>query len=219
MAALLGGAALCWLLMSAVLGAPPALPPLRRLLARPEVPPTEARPPPALPCALPRRCPPHHFPFRLRSGAANVVGPKICVGGKMLMSSAQNNVGRGLNVALVNGVTGELMAARSFDMWAGDANELLKFLRPLHEGTVVLVASYDDPATRLSEECRRLLAELGSGAAASLGFRDSWVFVGGKGVSNSPFEQHIRNSRGANRYEGWPQALQMEGCIPQRRPP
>lgn len=137
----------------------------------------------------------------------------------MLMSSAQNNVGRGLNVALVNGVTGELMAARSFDMWAGDANELLKFLRPLHEGTVVLVASYDDPATRLSEECRRLLAELGSGAAASLGFRDSWVFVGGKGVSNSPFEQHIRNSRGANRYEGWPQALQMEGCIPQRRPP
>ncbi|XP_048789039.1 LOW QUALITY PROTEIN: protein FAM3A-like, partial [Lagopus muta] len=190
-ALLCGAALLCWLLLSALLGAPPALPTLRRLLADwgPEAPPTEARPPPALPCALPRRCPPHHFPFRLRSGAANVVGPKICLGGKMLMSSAQNNVGRGLNVALVNGVTGELMAARSFDMWAGDSNELLKFLRPLHEGTVVLVASYDDPATRLTEECRRLLAELGSGAVGSLGFRDSWVFVGGKGVQSSPFEQ------------------------------
>lgn len=29
-----------------------------------------------------------------------------------------------------------------------DVEELLKFLRPLHEGTLVLVASYDDPATK-----------------------------------------------------------------------
>lgn len=29
-----------------------------------------------------------------------------------------------------------------------DVNELLKFIRPLHEGTLVFVASYDDPATK-----------------------------------------------------------------------
>ncbi|NWX94707.1 FAM3A protein, partial [Nothoprocta pentlandii] len=107
-----------------------------------------------------------------------------------LMSSVKNNVGRGLNVALVNGVSGELIAAQAFDMWAGDVNELLKFLRPLHEGTLVLVASYDDPATKLTEETRRLFAELGSAVAAELAFRDSWVFVGAKGVRDrSPFEQ------------------------------
>lgn len=29
-----------------------------------------------------------------------------------------------------------------------DVNGLLKFLRPLHEGTLVFVTSYDDPATK-----------------------------------------------------------------------
>ncbi|NXO05080.1 FAM3A protein, partial [Rhinopomastus cyanomelas] len=107
-----------------------------------------------------------------------------------LMSSLQNNVGRGLNIALVNGVSGDLIAAQSFDMWAGDAEELLKFLRPLHEGTLVLVASYDDPATKLTEESRRLFTELGSSVAKDLSFRDSWVFLGAKGVQDkTPFEQ------------------------------
>ena len=31
---------------------------------------------------------------------------------------------------------------------APDVNDLLKFIRPLHEGTLVFVASYDDPATK-----------------------------------------------------------------------
>ncbi|XP_014117331.1 PREDICTED: protein FAM3A-like, partial [Pseudopodoces humilis] len=100
-----------------------------------------------------------------------------------------------------------------------DVEDLLRFLRPLHEGTLVLVASYDDPATKLTEESRRLFGELGSAVAKDLGFRDSWVFVGAKGVQDrSPFEQHVRNSRGSNKYEGWPEALELGGCVP-RRPP
>ncbi|XP_074427971.1 protein FAM3A-like [Larus michahellis] len=122
------------------------------------------------------------------------------------MSSVQNNVGRGLNIALVNGVSGEPIAARAFDMWAGDAEELLKFLRPLHEGTLVLVASYDDPATKLTEETRRLLGELGSVAAKDLAFRDSWVFLGAKGVQDkSPFEQHVKKR---------PRLQQIRGVAP-----
>ncbi|EGW11380.1 Glucose-6-phosphate 1-dehydrogenase [Cricetulus griseus] len=134
-----------------------------------------------------------------------------------LMSSVKDNVGRGLNIALVNGVSGELLEARAFDMWAGDVNDLLKFIRPLHEGTLVFVASYDDPATKMNEETRKLFSELGSRNAKELAFRDSWVFVGAKGVQNkSPFEQHVKNSKHTNKYEGWPEALEMEGCIPRR---
>uniref|UniRef100_A0A8C0G4K4 FAM3 metabolism regulating signaling molecule A n=1 Tax=Chelonoidis abingdonii TaxID=106734 RepID=A0A8C0G4K4_CHEAB len=70
-------------------------------------------------CGLPQPCPEQHLAFRLISGAANVIGPKICLEDKMLMSSVKNNVGRGLNIALVNGVNGELIDARFFDMWAG----------------------------------------------------------------------------------------------------
>ncbi|XP_045044157.2 protein FAM3A isoform X3 [Desmodus rotundus] len=177
-----------------------------------------------------------------------------------------------------------------------DVNELLKFIRPLHEGTLVFVASYDDPATKMNEETRKLFSDLGSKNVRDLAFRDSWVFVGAKGVQNkSPFEQcapgpqkcreadgshsthergrpvrlvlfldekikvlgqteggecpenarlvdttrrglmvlfpvpeaeavtscspppqHVKNSRHTNKYEGWPEALEMEGCIPRR---
>ncbi|XP_058678281.1 protein FAM3A-like [Ammospiza caudacuta] len=127
------------------------------------------------------------------------------------------------------GVPGVPSGPRSEPPWGGtsgslrdggcDVEELLRFLRPLHEGTLVLVASYDDPATKLTDESRRLFGELGSAVAKDLGFRDSWVFLGAKGVQDrSPFEQHVRNSRGSNKYEGWPEALELGGCVPQRPP-
>uniref|UniRef100_A0A8U8BQ00 Uncharacterized protein n=1 Tax=Geospiza parvula TaxID=87175 RepID=A0A8U8BQ00_GEOPR len=170
-------------------------------------PPPPAPRPPRFKCGLPRPCPPRHFAFRLLSGAANVVGPRICLEGRELMSSVKNNVGRGLNIALVNGGGG---AERGGGLGGGEGpiGDLLRFLRPLHEGTLVLVASYDDPATK------RLGGATFSGASAGrpkdLGFRDSWVFLGAKGVQDrSPFEQHVRNSRGSNKYEGWPEALEL----------
>ncbi|XP_056304715.1 protein FAM3A [Danio aesculapii] len=170
-------------------------------------------------CGLSAPCPPKHLAFRLTSGAANVIGPKICLEDKIILSSAKNNVGRGLNIALVNGVTGDVLEIRAFDMWAGEVSELLKFIRPLHEGTLVFVASFDDPATKLNDEARRLFEELGSTAAKELSFRDSWVFVGAKGIENkSPFEQRMKNSKTNNKYEGWPESLEMDGCIPLRAP-
>ncbi|XP_023812347.1 protein FAM3A [Oryzias latipes] len=170
-------------------------------------------------CGLSAPCPPKHLAFRLVSGAANVIAPKVCLEDQMIMSSVKNNVGRGLNIALVNGVTGDLLEARTFDMWAGDVTELLKFLRPLHEGTLVFVASFDDAATKMNDESRRLFEELGSTAVKELAFRDSWVFVGAKGIENkSPFEQRMKNSKNSNKYEGWPESLEMDGCIPLRPP-
>ncbi|XP_015673576.1 protein FAM3A isoform X1 [Protobothrops mucrosquamatus] len=211
-------AGLTWILVSILLGTQSSFSRLQQfLLNSPEnTPATEPRPK-KYKCGLPQSCPEHSFAFRMTSGAANVIGPKICLEDKMLMSSIKDNVGRGLNVALVNGVNGDLIDAKSFDMWAGDVNELLKFIRSLHEGTLVFVASYDDPATKMNEEARKIFTELGSKFARELAFRDSWVFVGAKGVQDkSPFEQHVRNSRSSNKYEGWPEALEMEGCIPQR---
>uniref|UniRef100_U3FZI4 Protein FAM3A n=1 Tax=Micrurus fulvius TaxID=8637 RepID=U3FZI4_MICFL len=211
-------AGLTWILVSVLLGTQSSFSRLQQfLLNSPEnTPATEPRPK-KYKCSLPQPCPEHSFAFRMSSGAANVIGPKICLEDKMLMSSMKDNVGRGLNIALVNGVNGDLIDAKSFDMWAGDVNELLKFIRSLHEGTLVFVASYDDPATKMNEEARKIFTELGSKFARELAFRDSWVFVGAKGVQDkSPFEQHMRNSRISNKYEGWPEALEMEGCIPQR---
>ncbi|XP_034146126.1 protein FAM3C isoform X2 [Esox lucius] len=154
----------------------------------------------------------------MASGAASVVGPKICLEDNILMSGVKNNVGRGMNFALVNGKTGELIKTEFFDLWAGDVNDVIKFLKTVEEGTVVMVATFDDAATKLNDEAKTMISELGSSSIGSLGFRDNWIFVGGKGIkTKSPFEQHIKNNAETNKYEGWPEVLEMEGCIPQRK--
>ncbi|CAL8386089.1 unnamed protein product [Gadus morhua 'NCC'] len=169
-------------------------------------------------CGLSKACPAGHFSFKIASGAASVVGPKICLEDHILMSGVKNNVGRGINIVLVNGETGALIKTDFYDMWAGDVAPFIKFLKEIPDGTVVMMATFDDPATKLNEEARKLISELGSSVVNSLKFRDNWIFVGGKGIkTKTPFEQHIKNSADTNKYEGWPEVLEMEGCIPQRR--
>ncbi|XP_045927980.1 protein FAM3C isoform X1 [Micropterus dolomieu] len=169
-------------------------------------------------CGLSKSCPPGHFAFKIASGAASVVGPRMCLEDKLLMSGVKNNVGRGINIALVNGKTGDVIKTNFFDMWAGDVAPFIKFLKEIEEGTVVMMASFDDSSTKLNDEARKLIADLGSSAINSLGFRDNWIFVGGKGIkTKSPFEQHVKNSADTNKFEGWPEVLEMEGCVPQRQ--
>uniref|UniRef100_A0A8C6VH68 FAM3 metabolism regulating signaling molecule D n=1 Tax=Naja naja TaxID=35670 RepID=A0A8C6VH68_NAJNA len=168
-------------------------------------------------CNNRKRCPEHTFSFKIISGAANVVGPSICFDGNMLMSNVKNNVGRGLNMALINGTTGQLIKIDSFDMYSGDINNLLNFMKGISKGTLVLLASYDDPATKLNDEARQLFSDLGSKYASQMGFRDNWIFVGGSGLKNkSPFEQHLKNNQETNKYDGWPELLEMEGCVPKK---
>ncbi|XP_021550765.1 protein FAM3D [Neomonachus schauinslandi] len=168
-------------------------------------------------CGLSKPCPDNFFAFKISSGAANVVGPKMCFENLVIMSPVRNNVGRGLNIALVNGTTGLVLTQNCFDMYSGDVNLLVKFLKKIPEGTLVLMASYDDPGTKMNDETRNLLSSLGSSYANQLGFRDSWVFLGAKDLKDkSPFEQFLKNNPDTNKYDGWPELLELEGCVPQK---
>ncbi|XP_022354155.1 protein FAM3D [Enhydra lutris kenyoni] len=168
-------------------------------------------------CGLSKPCPDNFFAFKISSGAANVVGPSICFENLVIMSPVKNNVGRGLNFALVNGTTGVVLTHKCFDMYSGDVTLLVKFLKEIPEGTLVLVASYDDPGTKMNDETRKLLTNLGSSYAKQLGFRDSWVFLGARDLRDkSPFEQFLKNNPDTNKYEGWPELLELEGCVPQK---
>ncbi|XP_072340514.1 protein FAM3C isoform X1 [Scyliorhinus torazame] len=169
-------------------------------------------------CSLAMPCPENHFAFKMASGAANVVGPKICVEDKIIMSGVKNNVGRGMNIAIVDGKFGNVLDTKVFDLWSGDVKPFIDFLKTLKDGTIVFMATYDDSATKLNDEARKLVGDLGSSSIYSLAFRDNWIFVGAKGIqSKSPFEQHIKNNKNTNKYEGWPEVLEMEGCIPQKK--
>ncbi|XP_054496226.1 protein FAM3D isoform X2 [Agelaius phoeniceus] len=168
-------------------------------------------------CGNQKSCPQNHFAFKIISGAANVVGPSICFEDLVLMSSVKNNIGRGLNIALVNGTTGKLLKTDAFDMYSGDVTNLQTFLQGIKHGTLVLLASYDDAATKMNAKVRAYFTELGSSHVGTLGFRDNWVFLGAKGLMNkSPFEKHIKNDKETNKYEGWPELLEMEGCAPRK---
>ncbi|XP_069795657.1 protein FAM3C-like isoform X2 [Narcine bancroftii] len=156
--------------------------------------------PQVLNCKMETSCPEGHFPFKITSGAANVIGPTICFNDQVLMSAIKNNVGKGLNIALVN-----------------EIESLLTFLKSINSGTILLLASFDDPATKMTDEARGLFTELGSSLIFSVNFRDNWIFLGAKPIKEkSPFEQILKNDKKKNKYENWPEAVEMEGCVPRR---
>ncbi|XP_019360404.1 PREDICTED: protein FAM3D isoform X2 [Gavialis gangeticus] len=168
-------------------------------------------------CGNVKSCPQNHFAFKIISGAANVVGPSLCFDDNLIMSSVKNNIGRGLNFALMNGTTGQLIKTDNYDMYSGDVKHLVAFLKTIQNGTLVLVASFDDPATKMNDEARTLLTNLGSTYAATLHYWDNWVFLGEKDREDkSPFEKLLQLNKETDRELKLPVALKMEGCIPQK---
>ncbi|XP_030061850.1 protein FAM3D isoform X2 [Microcaecilia unicolor] len=169
-------------------------------------------------CGNAKPCSKDHFAFKIVSGAASVVGPSMCLDDKLIMSNIKNNIGRGINIAFINGTNGEVLKTGFFDMYAGDVAELLEFVKPVQVGYMAMIATYDDPATKLNDEARKYFTDMGSAYANKLNFRDNWVFLGVVGMQiKSPFEKHIKNDGETNKYDGWPEVLEMEGCVPRKR--
>ncbi|KAM7402212.1 hypothetical protein PAMP_017475 [Pampus punctatissimus] len=172
-------------------------------------------PPPVPKCNLSRDCPPEHFALHIRSGAANVVGPKICFDGKIIMGHVLNNVGSGLNIVVINGETGVVEKYGYLNMQTGNQDDILAYLKAIEPGMIVLVASYDDVTTKMTDEMREIFVGMGSTFIKSVKYRDNWVFVGRAGTGNkSSFEKHAVNDEKSNAFEGWPVMVEVGGCIP-----
>ncbi|XP_020778873.1 protein FAM3C-like [Boleophthalmus pectinirostris] len=160
-------------------------------------------------------CSKDHFSFYIQSGAANVVPPKICFRNQLFLGKEKQNTGTGINAVILNGTTGELVHTGYYDMYSGDSKPLIELLQKTETGSIILMASFDEPSSKLNEEARQLILDLGSSSVKSLGFRDNWIFVGGKGLRvKSTFEKHIKNDPKMNKYETWPELIELSGCIP-----
>ena len=144
--------------------------------------PMSTPPQPRHKCANKRDCPADHFAFRIISGAANVVGPSICFEDRILMSTVKNNIGRGLNIALVNGKSGQLLKVGSFDMYSGDVTQLETFLQEIKDGTIMLVATYDDAATKMNNKVRALFFSAGQQICEPAGLLRQLGLLRGKGA-------------------------------------
>uniref|UniRef100_A0A663F3I2 FAM3 metabolism regulating signaling molecule D n=1 Tax=Aquila chrysaetos chrysaetos TaxID=223781 RepID=A0A663F3I2_AQUCH len=159
-------------------------------------------------CGNKKSCPEDHFAFKIISGAANVVGPSICFD-DMVLASAKH----------VDGHQGAFVVKKFGNSFLHDHfwGYFAVFSHFIEHGTIVLTASYDDAATKMNDKVRTQFVELGSSHVSTLGFRDNWVFLGAKGLKNkSPFEEHIKNDEKKNKYDGWPEMLEMEGCAPRK---
>lgn len=167
-------------------------------------------------CEMKKQCDSRmEIPFQVVSGAANIIGPSICVNGKWLMSNSIGNVNRGMNVAVVDGRDGDSPKVQVFDLYGQDSGTFKKFLSELGENEIVFMATFDDATQRFDKEARDAVAALGSQSATKLAFRDNWIFVGGKKLKSQPaWEEHVASDKEKNKFGNWPGTITMEGCIP-----
>ncbi|NXO66740.1 FAM3B protein, partial [Phainopepla nitens] len=151
-------------------------------------------------------CPPGNFAYRILSGGGKQRKAKIC------FEDEQNAPGcMGRNVMCVPWVTS--CAIDSTD----HSGQMMDFIRKAPEGTLILMATYDDGSTRLKNNARKLVEELGSKEIKNIKFRSSWVFIAAKGFNlpdNIQKEKINHSDQTKNRYRGWPAEIQIEGCIP-----
>ncbi|XP_060626291.2 protein FAM3B [Anolis sagrei] len=163
-------------------------------------------------------CPPRSYAYRILSGGGREKYAKICFEDELLISEEKGNVGRGINIAVVDYDTGKVVAAKYFDMWQGEfSGPMADFIRKAPLRSLLLMVTHDDGSSRLKEDGKKAIAELGSKEIRNLKFRSSWVFIGGKGFKlpeNIEKEKINHSDMNKNRYDGWPAEIQIEGCIP-----
>ncbi|XP_058886780.1 protein FAM3B-like [Acipenser ruthenus] len=183
---------------------------------------------PSINAPLPKRqkcdhsspCPIGSFAFRVLSGGGKNSVPTICFE-EVIMKEGKGNTREGINIAAVDAATGKVHGSDSFNMWEGDnARPLIQFINGIPNNSIVLMATYDDGSTKLSQEARKEIEKLGSKEIQQIGFRSSWVFVGAKGFTlpkGLKKEKMNHSNKEKNRYNGWPAEVQIEGCIPRRQ--
>ncbi|XP_069886837.1 protein FAM3B isoform X3 [Dipodomys merriami] len=163
-------------------------------------------------------CPPNTYAYRLLSGGGRDKYAKICFEDELLLGRRNGNVARGINIAIINYVTGKVTATQHFDMYGDDGSgPMMEFIQRASPKSLLFMVTQDDGSTKLQAKAKDAIEALGSKEIRNLRFRSSWVFLAPIGFELPPGIQrekinHSDNSK--NRYSGWPAEVQIEGCIP-----
>ncbi|KAI5941422.1 protein FAM3B [Manis javanica] len=163
-------------------------------------------------------CPLNTYAYRLLSGGGRDKFAKICFEDELIIGEKTGNVGRGINIAVVNYVTGKVIATQYFDMYEGDnSGAMTKFIQSVPPKSLLFMVTHDDGSSRLKEDAKQAIQALGSKEIRSMKFRSSWVFLAAKGFelpAGIQREKINHSDHLRNRYSGWPAEIQIEGCIP-----
>uniref|UniRef100_UPI00358ECECB protein FAM3B-like isoform X2 n=1 Tax=Myxine glutinosa TaxID=7769 RepID=UPI00358ECECB len=167
------------------------------------------------PCDLMQTCPPEYYPFRIMSGVAKEMLPKLCFNDQRIFETNLEKLGRGMNIVVLEVKTGALVEIKAFDMYEGAFSQpMVTYLKSISTGSFILIATFDDGATRLSQEAKTLLTEMGSKEISELRFRDSWVLAIGKGHDiGGHYEQIIHYGKTQHTVGNWPMQAVVDGCL------
>jgi hypothetical protein len=102
------------------------------------------------------------------------------------------NYGRGLNVAVLDENTGEMISFACFDTFAKECGDYFaEFIENLPKGRIVAIAVKDtavDETDSLSDKAIATCKSLGSKEIDKLGMRDTWALIAKKGEPNAAKE-------------------------------
>ncbi|NXO27121.1 FAM3B protein, partial [Cisticola juncidis] len=157
-------------------------------------------------------CPPGNFAYRILSGGGKGKRAKICFEDEQkLFSTGKYNFATQLLDRCI------LLILYLFQFQAYHSRQMMDFIRSAPAGSLILMATHDDGSTRLKNDAKKLIEELGSKEIKNIKFRSSWVFLTAKGFKlpdNIEKEKINHSDKKRNRYKGWPAEIQIEGCIP-----
>ncbi|KFU91741.1 Protein FAM3B, partial [Chaetura pelagica] len=155
-------------------------------------------------------CLPGNYAYRILSGGGKLKLAKICFEDEICL----------LWSYLVTSFTRKaefLLLVEIIVSFVYHSEEMVTFIKNAPEGSLLLMVTHDDGSTRLKDEAKKLVEELGSKEIQNMKFRSSWAFIAAKGFKlpgDIQKEKINHSDMQKNRYGGWPAEIQIEGCIP-----
>ncbi|NXT83240.1 FAM3B protein, partial [Zapornia atra] len=161
-------------------------------------------------------CLPGYYAYRILSGGGRERLAKICFEDELQVGCEHEPL---MCLFFLNFVSVLLSKILIFSVTDSTehSGEMIAFIKNAPEGSLLLMTTHDDGSTRLKNDAKKIVEELGSKEIWNMKFRSSWAFIAAKGfkLPDDIQKEKINYSDGKNnRYNGWPAEIQIEGCIP-----
>ncbi|XP_063728065.1 uncharacterized protein LOC134855461 isoform X2 [Symsagittifera roscoffensis] len=159
-------------------------------------------------------CDESSVPVHLYSTSNGDTFPSYCVdGNKIEYKGGSKKISRGLHLIVFTSQW-KFKSYEVYDTYdkKADAENLYKALMSLESKNIVMLATHDEASNKLSDNVKGILFRFGSAAVARMKYRDSWVFIGQKGLKGkSVFEQLVPKKVS----EDYPSpSAAIQSCVP-----